>query len=343
MAISSRPTEHSAPLAPLRRSSRHSSAPTLLSLETPLFPAKRRRPSTVELDLKGKLEDGEPAGPKRRRSKGQYAHLGAAPLTDRIQDGLDVLFCGENPGIRTAELQLHYASPANHFYKCLHAARLTPAILSPESSRTLPEDYNIGITNLIERPTREASELSKHELEAAVPVLLAKIARYRPKLVAFVGMKVCETVLRYFSPPPTSTSAGRNPKKAPLVKAQIGLQSFAVSHPPSPSADDEEARSVTYFYCLPSTSGRVAAYPLPVKLQLWSTFGAEVAKLRTSLPIPLAVPADLVVHAVEGLELSALVKGEEAAAGTLEAKSAVVVDEKDERVVVKEEAQPLAL
>lgn len=89
----------------------------------------------------------------------------------------------------------------------MHAAGLTPSVLPPTASRTLPEDYNVGITNLIERPTREvrparsvsartahgglafadaefrlqASELGKAELEAAVPVLLAKVARYRPK------------------------------------------------------------------------------------------------------------------------------------------------------------------
>ncbi|KPV71845.1 uncharacterized protein RHOBADRAFT_18810 [Rhodotorula graminis WP1] len=264
MQHSARPSAAHAPDTALRRSSRHSSNATLLSLESPLRPAKRRNTGTQKLESKSKVKTGEPTA-KKPRSKGPYSHLGAAPLSDRIQDGLDVLFCGENPGIRTAELQLHYASPANHFYKCLHAARLTPSVLSPESSRTLPEDYNIGITNLIERPTREASELGKDELEAAVPGLLAKVARYRPKLVAFVGIKVCETVLRYLAsppapPPPPTASSGRKANKTPLVKAQIGLQGFAIAHLPSTSHDKK--RPVTYFYCLPSTSGRVAAYPV---------------------------------------------------------------------------------
>lgn len=92
-------------------------------------------------------------------------------------------------------------------------------------------------------------------------------------------MKVCETVLRHLTlatlPPPapspsgsnarptlaqaSSSSINRKVKKPPPIKAQIGLQSFALSHPPS--ATDSE-RTLTYFYCLPSTSGRVAAYPV---------------------------------------------------------------------------------
>ncbi len=59
-----------------------------------------------------KPEDAAPLGAvavpkKRRRAKGDYADLGSDPLTDRIQEDLYVLFCGENPGIRTAETQLH--------------------------------------------------------------------------------------------------------------------------------------------------------------------------------------------------------------------------------------------
>ncbi|BGP43286.1 uracil DNA N-glycosylase Thp1 [Rhodotorula kratochvilovae] len=323
----------------LRRSSRSSTATaTLLSLTGPLRSTKRgSAAATNEKDIgradvkreAGFEERGaddeqvllEQARPTKKR-RGPYAHLGENPLTDRIKGGLDVLFCGENPGIKTAELQLHYASPHNHFYKCLHAANLTSTVLPPTASRTFPEDLNLGITNLIARPTREASELNKDELEAAVPILLRKVATHRPKLVAFVGIKVCETVLRYFTPPapspaPVASSsngkAGRKAKKPPPVKAHIGLQSFAVSNPPSSPGG---VRSTTYFYCLPSTSGRVAAYPLPVKLKIWATFGDEVAKLRASPPVPLALPTGLVVYPGEQFELpELLVKGEEAGGG----------------------------
>ncbi|GAA5990486.1 hypothetical protein JCM10908_007395 [Rhodotorula pacifica] len=263
-------------------------------------------------DIKDEAPPTRPLPKKRRRAKGDYADLDSDPLTDRIREGLDVLFCGENPGIRTAETQLHYASPHNHFYKAIHAAGLTPTVLEPSASRTFPEDYNIGITNLIPRPTREASELTKAELEAAVPVFLRKVVAYRPRIVAFIGMKVGDTVAAYFAglpvgpddraatPPPAASipAAASTRRKPPPAKASIGLQPFAISH--GPSIDEGQ---ITYFYVLPSTSGRVAAYPLPVKLGLFRDFGVEVAKLRSCPPLPLDVPASTCFFALGDLGL----------------------------------------
>lgn len=82
-------------------------------------------------------------------------------------------------------------------------------------------------------------------------------------------MKVADTVLRYFtnlrqsgsssSASPTPTDTKGKAKKPPPIKAQIGLQNYALAHPTSDSTGETTA---TYFYCLPSTSGRVAAYPV---------------------------------------------------------------------------------
>ncbi|BGP58047.1 hypothetical protein JCM8202_001714 [Rhodotorula sphaerocarpa] len=293
------------------RSTTSSASEPHISLDTYVRPTKRSRATptkteddslasksryAVKNDPDQEVKPPSKGGTKRPRAKGRdYSHLGADPLTDRIQEGLDVLFCGENPGIRTAETQLHYASPANHFYKAVHAAGLTPSVLDPSASRTFPEDHNVGITNLVARPTRETSELTKVELEAAVPALLQKVATYRPRIVAFVGMKVGDTVAQFLAKiaPPQKTDPvdalespprpGKRTRKAPPVKASIGLQPFVLSH-------SSASPAVTYFYVLPSTSGRVAAYPLPVKLKLFERFGQEVAKLRSgaSLEVPEA-------------------------------------------------------
>ena len=85
-------------------------------------------------------------------------------------------------------------------------------------------------------------------------------------------MKVGDTVARFFAElagtpevrelraTPTSTApsltAKKSRKPAP-VKAAIGLQDFALAH-----TSAGRQGPVTYFYVLPSTSGRVAAYPV---------------------------------------------------------------------------------
>ncbi|GAA6037692.1 hypothetical protein JCM8097_002289 [Rhodosporidiobolus ruineniae] len=311
--------------APASRRSTRSSATLLASAPLPAFKATKRSLTLADDDEKlVKAEDthetvkAEEADQpvvqvrgKKKRRKGDYADLGDDPLTDRIKEGLLALACGENPGVRTAELQLHYASPANHFYRCLHAARLTPSVLPPTASRTIHEDHHLGITNLVARPTKEASELTKEELDKGVPVMLRKVARYKPKVVFFVGMKVADTVLAYFvrlsAPPPPAApdppkplkSKGRA-KKPPASKAAIGWLPFALQHAPEEEGMEGEK---TYFYCLPSTSGRVAAYPLPVKLKLWAAFGDEVAKLRSTPPLPLSLPPDLVYYDTAALGL----------------------------------------
>ena len=45
-----------------------------------------------------------------------------------------------------------------------------------------------GLTNLVARATASADELSPHELVAGRRRLAAKVRRYRPRMVAFLGM-----------------------------------------------------------------------------------------------------------------------------------------------------------
>ncbi|GAA5985239.1 hypothetical protein JCM11641_003644 [Rhodosporidiobolus odoratus] len=299
--------------APPRRVTRSSTSSTtsatLLAPALPLQlkPTKRtlaQAPSILKLELaqagagpapQGGVEQAQPPPAKKRKKTSQSPRA---------------CLWGE-PGPPNAELGLHYASPHNHFYKCLHAAQLTDRVLKPEESPSICEDWNVGITNLVKRPTRETSELSKEELNEGVEVLLRKVVQYRPRVVFFVGIKVGETVLRYFAalasssssapipssttvtiPIVTSTPKGKTRRPAP-VKAGIGWQPFSLSYPadpscsPSASSSAEEGRSKTLFYCLPSTSGRVAAYPLPTKLKIWATFGEEVQRIRSGEEVQL--------------------------------------------------------
>jgi hypothetical protein len=103
------------------RSSATSAEIPHISLASYSRPSKRARKDSYKVEEAAtgdvtspalpKTEESTPLGAvppkKRRRAKGDYADLGSDPLTDRIREDLDVLFCGENPGIRTAETQLH--------------------------------------------------------------------------------------------------------------------------------------------------------------------------------------------------------------------------------------------
>ncbi|WP_199584412.1 G/U mismatch-specific DNA glycosylase [Blastococcus sp. TF02A-30] len=117
---------------------------------------------------------------------------GAKPLPDVIAPDLDVLFCGINPSLRSAERGHHFARPGNRFWPALHLAGLTPRLLTPDEDRELLR-YGMGITNVVDRPTRTAAELSRDELAEGAAALAALVERYRPRLLAVLGVTAYRT------------------------------------------------------------------------------------------------------------------------------------------------------
>ncbi|MGK5115676.1 MULTISPECIES: G/U mismatch-specific DNA glycosylase [unclassified Geodermatophilus] len=109
------------------------------------------------------------------------------PLPDVIAPGLDVLFCGINPSLTSAARGHHFARPGNRFWPALHLAGLTPRRLAPEEDRELLA-HGLGVTNLVDRPTRTAAELTPDELRAGAAALADLVARYRPRVLAVLGV-----------------------------------------------------------------------------------------------------------------------------------------------------------
>jgi double-stranded uracil-DNA glycosylase len=114
------------------------------------------------------------------------------PLADVVAPGLDVLFCGINPGLLSAAKGQHFARPGNRFWPALHLSGFTPRLLKPAEQRELLE-YGLGITNLAHRPTAKADELTAEELREGGERLTELAARYRPKVVAVVGIGAYRT------------------------------------------------------------------------------------------------------------------------------------------------------
>jgi TDG/mug DNA glycosylase family protein len=132
----------------------------------------------------------EPAPP--RPSKSDLEAAVGRTVADIIAHDLDVLFCGINPGLYSAATGRHFARPGNRFWPALHAGGFTPRILKPGESRELL-NFGCGITNLVDRATVAAAELSREELRAGRVRLERKVRRYRPRFVAIVGIGAYQT------------------------------------------------------------------------------------------------------------------------------------------------------
>jgi double-stranded uracil-DNA glycosylase len=111
------------------------------------------------------------------------------PLKDRIQPGVRVLFVGINPGIRSALTGHHFAGFSNRFWKLLFEAKLVPERITFEDDDRLQE-WGYGITNIVPRPTASIATLEREEYIAGRARLRAKIARFKPAIVALVGVTV---------------------------------------------------------------------------------------------------------------------------------------------------------
>lgn len=129
-----------------------------------------------------------------------------ARLRDRIAPGVRVLFVGINPGLRSAATGQHFAGYSNRFWKLLHESGLVPEPIAYQDDGRLPE-WGYGITNIVPRATAGIDELRPDEYQQGASVLLRKIARYRPEVVALVGVTVWRALLPSIDPDARRTSA----------------------------------------------------------------------------------------------------------------------------------------
>jgi TDG/mug DNA glycosylase family protein len=167
-----------------------------------------------------------------RPTRAQLAAAHAKTVPDVIGPSLNVLFCGINPGLYSAAVGHHFARPGNRFWPTLHAAGFTERLLSPFEERQLL-DHGFGITNIVDRATAAADELSAEELIEGGRRLKRKILHFRPVMVAFVGMTAYRTAFER----PRAT-VGRQPEKIGSsgiwllpnpsgLNAHYGIQDFA--------------------------------------------------------------------------------------------------------------------
>ncbi|MEL4012898.1 G/U mismatch-specific DNA glycosylase [Dryocola clanedunensis] len=112
-------------------------------------------------------------------------------ISDILQPGLRVVFCGINPGKSSAHTGFHFAHPGNRFWKVIHLAGFTDRQLKPEEEEHLL-DTRCGITMLVERPTVQATEVGLHELRAGGRELINKMLDYQPMTLAVLGKQAFE-------------------------------------------------------------------------------------------------------------------------------------------------------
>lgn len=195
------------------------------------------------VDARARVSPPRPWRPTAEQLRAAYGK----GVPDVIAPGLDVLFCGINPGLYTAAIGHHFGRPGNRFWPALHASGFTTRELSPFEEHELLAS-GIGITNLVNRATARADELDPDELRVGARALVRKVRRFRPRYVAVVG---------------------------------LGAYRVAFGRPRSMIGPQDDAIDGTRIWVLPNPSGLNASYQLDA---LTTAFAALRA---TALPTAL--------------------------------------------------------
>ena len=164
-------------------------------------------------------------------------------LRDCIQPDLLVLFVGINPGLRSAQTGHHFAGHSNRFWKLLHESKLVSEPLTYREDRRLPE-WRLGLTNIIGRCTTGIDVLDPVEYRQGVESLKRKIRRYRPHIVALLGVTIFRML---FSP--------KEQLKAPLdlgvtTRQLAGARIFLLPNPSGRNAHYSYRQMLTVFQVL---------------------------------------------------------------------------------------------
>ncbi|KAJ4366178.1 uracil DNA N-glycosylase Thp1 [Neocucurbitaria cava] len=237
--------------------------------------ATKRTRTTVKIATDRKSTESRPKK-KRKPSKfaepSKYAHL--SPLVDILEPNLICVFVGTNPGVQTAIAGHAYAHPSNHFWKLLHSSGLTDRRLKPEEDRSLPALYCMGNTNIVDRPSKDAAELSKEETAAGTANLDAKFLKYKPEAVCIVGKGIWEAIWRYRynkNMAKAEFKYGWQDEKHNMGKSKQGEQGMD---------EDGNIWKGSRVFVTTSTSGLAASLKPAEKEAIWKPFGEWVQKRR---------------------------------------------------------------
>lgn len=186
---------------------------------------------------------------------GKAANRLALPaLRDRIRSGVEVLFVGINPGVRSALTGHHFAGFSNRFWKLLYESDLVPERITFVDDDRLP-DWGFGITNIVPRATPGIDTLSPDEYVRGRTRLHAKIRKFRPRIIALVGVTVFRAMF---------------PEHRGRVVAGLQDQTF----------------DGTPVFVLPNTSGRNANYSYAEMLAAFKSLRRFVENPKTQVPNP---------------------------------------------------------
>ncbi len=184
-------------------------------------------------------------------------------LPDYIKPGLDILFIGINPGIRSATVGHHFAGHSNRFWKLLNEVTLVPHEVTYQDDAQLTK-WGLGFTNMVSRTTKGSRNIGKPDYIVGREDLVAKVRRFQPRILAILGISLYPILF-----PNRRLSTQKSRVDSPRPSIGLLPESF------------EGARVVL----LPNPSGRNAHYSYQQMVNGFYELKEVRRRLKESLPV----------------------------------------------------------
>lgn len=120
-------------------------------------------------------------------------------LPDYLQSGLHIVLIGLNPSPISVKAGFYYANPRNRFWAALNGSRLIDQPVQPgePAVRQLFNNYAIGFTDIVKRPTPMGNALRAADFRKGADDLKQKLLEYQPGIAWFNGITNFSNYLRY--------------------------------------------------------------------------------------------------------------------------------------------------
>ncbi len=184
-------------------------------------------------------------------TKADLAAAVGKTVPDIIAPNLRILFCGINPSVYSAVIGHHFARPGNRFWPTLHNGGFTTRLLKPSEDAELLT-FGYGITNLVDRATVAAAELSADELAQGGQQLRTKVELYQPQVLAILG---------------------------------ISAYRLAFNQPRAVLGQQPDTIGTTQLYILPNPSGLNAHYTPADLARVFGEFRQTIETATTDMPL----------------------------------------------------------
>jgi TDG/mug DNA glycosylase family protein len=112
-------------------------------------------------------------------------------LPDHLRKGMKLVIVGCNPTESSVRTGHYYSGRGNPFWSVLFETGVIPEPLEYRDDKRIIE-FAIGLTDLVKRPTRTATELTREDFAEGRIVLSQKLGEYVPRVIAFNGKNVYE-------------------------------------------------------------------------------------------------------------------------------------------------------